>query len=456
MPASSNSSQSTIFILCQVVFDIALAYAGAAISEYIRFQTILHTLSLVVMIQALLAVLFSIFTGVYLPWRGRFLVERVGKVAMAWTLSFAALIAFMAMTKTTGVYSRIWMGVWFLSTLFSTITLRLLLYSFLMRVRSKGRNSKKVMVIGNGKEFEALKQAFAPGNPYGYRLNALIHHKNIPSTTRQVEKLLVQGMKFDECWICLPLTGSDLIKPLLVSLRHTTLDIRYMPGFQDMPLLNYKVTTIGGFNVLDISCTPMDSGNRVVKRLEDLVIGSVILVLISPVFVVIALAVKISSPGPVFFRQKRHGANGEPIEIYKFRSMRVHRESKGQVKQATKNDPRVTKCGAFIRRTSLDELPQFINVIQGRMSVVGPRPHALAHNEYYKDLVQSYMKRHKVKPGITGLAQVRGFRGETDTLDKMQRRVESDLEYINGWSLWQDIKIIAGTAFKGFVNPNAY
>lgn len=456
MPASSNSSQSTILILCQVVFDIALACAGAAVAEYVRFQTILHTLSLVVMIQALLAVLFSIFTGVYLSWRGRSLVEQVGKVALAWTLSFAALIAFMAITKTTGIYSRIWMGVWFLSAVFLTITLRLLLYSFLMRIRSKGRNSKKVMVIGNGEEFEALKQEFAAGNPYGYKISAVIHHKAIAPTTRQVEKVLVQGIKFDECWICLPLTSSDLIKPLLVSLRHTTLDIRYMPGLQDMPLLNHKVTTIGGFNALDISCTPMDSGNMVIKRLEDLLIGSAIFVLISPVFVLVALAVKLSSPGPVFFKQKRHGANGEPIEIYKFRSMRVHQESQGQVKQATKNDPRVTKLGAFIRRTSLDELPQFINVIQGRMSIVGPRPHALAHNEYYKNLVQSYMKRHKVKPGITGLAQVRGFRGETDTLDKMRRRVECDLEYINGWSLWQDIKIIAGTAFKGFVNPNAY
>ncbi len=136
--------------------------------------------------------------------------------------------------------------------------------------------------------------------------------------------------------------------------------------------------------------------------------------------------------------------------------MKVHKEGEGKVTQATKGDPRVTKVGAFIRRTSLDELPQFINVLQGRMSIVGPRPHALAHNEYYKDLVESYMKRHKVKPGITGLAQVRGFRGETDTLDKMQRRVECDLEYINNWSLWLDIRIIIGTVFKGFMNPNAY
>lgn len=177
--------------------------------------------------------------------------------------------------------------------------------------------------------------------------------------------------------------------------------------------------------------------------------------MISPVLLAVAIGVKLSSPGPVIFKQKRYGLDGEEILIWKFRSMSTQ-DNGAVVKQATKNDPRVTKFGAFIRRTSLDELPQFINVLQGRMSIVGPRPHAVAHNEEYRQIVGRYMLRHNVKPGITGLAQVSGYRGETDTLDKMEKRVEYDLKYIRTWSLWLDIKIIVMTVFKGFVGKAAY
>ncbi|HIE54086.1 MAG TPA: exopolysaccharide biosynthesis polyprenyl glycosylphosphotransferase, partial [Chromatiaceae bacterium] len=170
----------------------------------------------------------------------------------------------------------------------------------------------------------------------------------------------------------------------------------------------------------------------------------------------IAMGVKLSSPGPVLFKQKRHGWDGKPIRIYKFRTMKVHEEKEGQVTQAKRGDPRITPFGAFLRRTSLDELPQFFNVLQGRMSIVGPRPHAIEHNELYKDQVDAYMQRHRVKPGITGWAQVNGWRGETNTLEKMEKRVEYDLYYIENWSLWFDLKIIFLTLFRGFVHKNAY
>ncbi|EGS2093411.1 exopolysaccharide biosynthesis polyprenyl glycosylphosphotransferase, partial [Escherichia coli] len=175
----------------------------------------------------------------------------------------------------------------------------------------------------------------------------------------------------------------------------------------------------------------------------------------SPILILIALSVKLTSKGPVIFRQIRYGMDGKPIKVYKFRSMNVM-ENDENVKQATKNDTRVTKVGAFLRKTSLDELPQFFNVITGQMSIVGPRPHAVAHNELYRDLIEGYMLRHKVKPGITGWAQINGWRGETDTLDKMKMRVEYDLAYIREWSIWLDIKIIFLTVFKGFVNKSAY
>ncbi|HCB0013713.1 TPA: exopolysaccharide biosynthesis polyprenyl glycosylphosphotransferase, partial [Klebsiella pneumoniae] len=195
--------------------------------------------------------------------------------------------------------------------------------------------------------------------------------------------------------------------------------------------------------------------NMVFKRLEDIIVSSLILVLISPVLCIIACAVKFSSPGPIIFRQVRYGMDGKPIKVWKFRSMTVM-ENDNKIIQATKNDVRITKVGKFLRSTSLDELPQFFNVLFGQMSVVGPRPHAVAHNEQYRTLIQGYMLRHKVKPGITGLAQINGWRGETDTLDKMKKRIEFDLIYIRGWSIWLDLKIIFLTIFKGFVNKSAY
>lgn len=255
-----------------------------------------------------------------------------------------------------------------------------------------------------------------------------------------------------EVWLCLPLQEGESVKKILHSLRHLTLDVRFIPNLSDLPLLNHRVSYISGMYALDISLTPMEGSARIIKRLEDLLIGALISLLILPICIGIAIAIKCTSKGPIIFKQYRTGINGRRFKVYKFRSMEVHSEVDGQVTQAKLGDPRVTALGAFLRRTSLDELPQFYNVLQGRMSIVGPRPHALAHNEYYKDLVESYMKRHKVKPGITGWAQVNGLRGETDTIDKMQKRVEHDLWYINHWSFWLDLKIIFLTVFKGFIN----
>lgn len=201
--------------------------------------------------------------------------------------------------------------------------------------------------------------------------------------------------------------------------------------------------------------TPFKGVRRVLKRCEDLLLGTLFLTLCALPMLLIALGIKLTSKGPVLFRQPRHGKNGVEFNVFKFRTMRVM-ETGASVAQAQKNDPRVTPVGAFLRRTSLDELPQFFNVVRGDMSLVGPRPHAVAHNQLYRTKILEYMRRHKVKPGITGWAQVNGFRGETDTLDKMVARVEHDLAYIRGWSLWLDIKIIFLTVFGRKVRQNAY
>jgi putative colanic acid biosynthesis UDP-glucose lipid carrier transferase len=217
-------------------------------------------------------------------------------------------------------------------------------------------------------------------------------------------------------------------------------------------LIQARIDHVNGLPVLAVCETPFYGVNGVVKRISDLVLASLILVLIAPILAAIAAAVKLSSPGPVIFRQRRYGLDGREIVVYKFRTMTVT-EDGPVVAQATRNDSRVTPLGAILRRTSLDELPQFVNVIQGRMSIVGPRPHAVAHNEMYRKLIKSYMIRHKVRPGITGWAQVNGLRGETETVEKMRARVAYDLDYLRNWSLGLDLKIIWKTIFVVLKRP---
>ncbi len=441
-----------------IAFDLAIALLSVCLGNYIRFGVweVGWPNTTLVIIQALLAIVFSFTRGVYSSWRGQSLLGKLGEVFVSWTLSFIGLAIFLWAVKQSEFYSRLWLGIWYLSAVSSVVIARWSIYLLLNAVRQRGNNTKRILMIGSGINFNLMLDRFAEGNPYGYRLDVVVNYTTPEQTLAEIEAIVARSESFDECWVCLPLTESGFIHQVTHTLRHSTVDIRFMPGLRDMPLLNHKVTFIGGFYSLDISCTPMEGYGRIVKAFEDRILGLLIFLMILPVCGLIALAVKLSSPGPVLFKQLRHGADGKPIKVYKFRSMVVHKEQSGHVTQATKGDARVTKLGAFLRRTSLDELPQFFNVIQGKMSIVGPRPHALEHNEYYKDLVESYMKRHKVKPGITGLAQVRGYRGETDTLEKMQKRVQCDLEYINNWSIWLDLKIILLTVLKGFVGKTAY
>ena len=258
-----------------------------------------------------------------------------------------------------------------------------------------------------------------------------------------------------EVYITLPLGSQPRIVELLEQVQGTTASLFFVPDVFGISIIQGRLQDMNGVPVVGICETPFTGTNELVKRISDIVLATIILILISPVLLVIALGVKISSPGPVIFRQKRNGLDGGEITVYKFRSM-TSQDNGSLVRQATKHDPRITRFGAFIRRTSLDELPQFVNVLQGRMSIVGPRPHAVAHNEQYRQLIKAYMVRHKVKPGITGWAQVNGHRGETDTIEKMQARVEYDLEYLRNWSLGLDLQIIVRTIRLVFFDRNAY
>ena len=258
-----------------------------------------------------------------------------------------------------------------------------------------------------------------------------------------------------EVYITLPLGSQPRIVELLEQLQDTTASLFFVPDVFGISIIQGRLQDMNGVPVVGICETPFTGTNELVKRISDIIIASIIIVLISPLLLAIAIGVKLSSPGPVLFKQRRNGLDGHEIVVYKFRSMRTMEDGE-VVRQATRNDPRVTPFGAFLRRTSFDELPQFFNVLRGTMSIVGPRPHAVAHNEQYRQLIKAYMVRHKVKPGITGWAQVNGHRGETDTIDKMQARVEYDLEYLRNWSLGLDLRIIVSTIRLLFFDRHAY
>jgi putative colanic acid biosynthesis UDP-glucose lipid carrier transferase len=266
---------------------------------------------------------------------------------------------------------------------------------------------------------------------------------------------LARRGEVDYVYIALPTREDERILQLINDLADTTASVFVVPDLFIFQLNQARWTDFGGLPIVSIYESPFEGMNGTLKRIEDVVLSSLILLVVALPMLVIAAIIKFTSKGSVLFKQRRYGLNGKVVEVWKFRSMSVS-DNGVTVTQAQRSDPRVTPFGAFLRRTSLDELPQFINVLLGDMSVVGPRPHAVAHNEQYRGLIPGYMLRHKVKPGITGWAQINGWRGETDTLDKMQRRVECDLEYMRNWSLWFDLKIVALTVVKGFTSKNAY
>ena len=265
----------------------------------------------------------------------------------------------------------------------------------------------------------------------------------------------VKAHNVQHIYIALPMSAQPRILALMDELRDTTASVYFVPDIFSFDLIQANISTVNGIPILAVCESPFIGINSVIKRISDVVLSILILLLISPLMALIAIAVKLSSRGPVLFKQRRYGLDGKEIVVYKFRSMKVM-EDDGQINQATRDDPRTTRLGSFLRKTSMDELPQFINVLQGSMSIVGPRPHAISHNEMYRSLIKGYMIRHKVKPGITGWAQVNGFRGETDTLEKMQGRIDYDLDYLRNWSLFLDLLIIFKTIGVVIRDKNAY
>ena len=324
--------------------------------------------------------------------------------------------------------------------------------------------TRRVLMIGYGKTAQTLHRRVQQQRRFAYRIVAVHEPDESLPIDGDVVRLQHAGQLneaiarygINEVWITLPfaeLSRWHQLQPLLCQML---IDLRWVPDTDTMSILSHRNRDFLGIPMIDLN-HPASTGVRgLFKAVFDRGFALIVLILLMPLFAFLAAAIKFSSPGPVFFQQPRLGLNGKRFDVYKFRSMKLHQESAGQLTQATRNDPRVTSIGRFMRRTSLDELPQFINVLKGDMSVVGPRPHALLHNDLYKDKLMMYMQRHRVKPGITGWAQINGCRGETDTEEKMARRIALDLHYIRHWSFRMDLKIILWTAFKGWTDTNAY
>lgn len=425
-------------------------------------------------VALVIAFFFTIFLfpafDLYSSWRGRPALEHIRVIAGAVLTLMICLVVMSALSKTTAWFSRAWFGTWALSCVAVIFGLKRVLMIVLRELRGRGWNQRNIVIYGAGRLGCMVALRLKEADWAGFRIVSFFD--DAPDQALDNLKTAgldgaVQGPATDldnylrdndvrELWLALPLRAEERVRDLLFSLRHSTVSIRFIPNLFSFKLfLGLSVTDVAGVPVVNVNSSPMSGLNRVIKDLEDRVLAFLILVLVSPIMALIAAAIRLESKGPIIYKQERHGWDGKIIKVYKFRSMSVMDDST-DVRQATKGDSRITKVGAFIRRTSLDELPQFFNVLQGRMSIVGPRPHALSHNEYYKDKVENYFQRHKVKPGITGLAQINGFRGETDTLEKMEKRVAYDLQYIQNWSVGLDLKIIALTVFRVFADEKAY
>lgn len=416
---------------------------------------------------ALLAVFLFHFTSeldkLYISWRGLSIYKELKKTISHWFVSAAILFLSVNFLAPQYLNPEGLQFYWFVSVLVSLCVYRVILRFILRALRSQGINTRSVVIAGAGSLGQQLANNIVAHSSFGlvfggYYDDSTPKQKLVAAQTIGNLEQLVADCKeggIDRVYIVLPPQAYERRKWLVKQLADSTASVYIVPDVFTYQLLHSRSDTIIGIPTISIYDSPLDGSNAIIKRIEDIVLSTLILIMISPVLLGLALAVKFTSKGPVFFKQNRYGIDGKPIKVWKFRSMNVM-EDGAKVTQATKNDSRFTPIGQFIRKTSLDELPQFINVLQGQMSIVGPRPHAVAHNEEYRKLVDGYMLRHKVKPGITGWAQINGWRGETDTLDKMEKRIEFDLEYIRNWSLFFDLKIVFLTIFKGFVNKNAY
>lgn len=470
-PRSSRSllqRRSSVSNAIQAGLD-GIAVTGVAwylIVDQIGYITSDYVIMLLLLIGAL-AVIYDHY-AIYRSNVG--LSIKAFRLFKAWSATFCFLVVMAFLTKTSENYSRMLVGQLFVIGYFVQLFLHFAVREVQKRFMANAYRMENALIIGAGDLANFLHQKISNNPWFGERIVGCVlidegeERSKEQADAKQRLSILGHISELDEIvaqhgirtvYLVTPLGGSEVINEVYLKLLDKCISVNWVPDIFSLRLINHSVREIAGIPVLTLSETPLTGMSLFLKNLEDRVLAALILLFISPVLLLVALAIKLDSKGPVFFRQERMGWTGESFRIWKFRSMVVHQPQDGVVKQAQKNDPRLTRVGAFIRRTSLDELPQLFNVLTGEMSLVGPRPHALQHDTLYSQDIVDYFARHNIKPGMTGLAQVRGFRGETKDIEQMIQRVDSDIEYINNWSLWLDFVILVRT-LNAFTGKQAY
>lgn len=445
--------------LC-IVAGLVLAVAG-------RLTTTLDRYIIAATVAIIVYNLLAEVAGLYRSWRGVSAHREAVGVLFGWGCTLVPLLALGFVTKHTAEFSRISMTTWFAATPGLIVLSRIFTRWIQCTLRSLGYNIRTFAIVGVNQLAFQLAENIEASPHMGLRLVGFFDDRpqerspSIPTDLGHrvgtVQDLVDQARTgaIDRIYITFPMRAEERIRRVLDRLGDTTASVYVVPDFFVFQLLHCRWTDILGLPVVSVFENPFYGIDGLAKRLSDLCLGSLLLALAAVPMAVIAALVKLTSPGPVFFRQRRYGLDGREIRVWKFRTMTVC-EDGPQAVQAVRNDPRVTRLGAVLRKTSLDELPQLFNVLEGSMSLVGPRPHPDALNEEFRRQIGGYMLRHKVKPGITGLAQVNGWRGETDSPEKMQKRIEFDHRYIREWSLWMDLKILAKTLLVVLNRKNAY
>ena len=416
----------------------------------------------VILLAVLLSVLIFPLFGVYKVWRGSSTLTEIKYLTLAWVI-VAFTLAFLAfITKSGADYSRSWMGLWFASAWVAFVGFRVAMRYILRYLRSSGFNHRHIVIVGTGEQAAVVADRLQKSTWFGLEISALfgkasnhlplwLHGKQYISDYNELRRHVDEN-DVDQVWISLPHSEEKTIRDVINALDGSIAEIRYVPDIFEYQLMHHSLSEVAGVPVVNISYSAISGMNKLVKIIEDYVLASILLLFASPLMLFIAIGVKLSSPGPILYRQRRVGWNGKEFTMLKFRSMPVQVEASSGPVWASKVDNRATPFGAFLRKTSLDELPQLFNVLRGEMSLIGPRPERPYFVDKYKDEVPHYNKKHLVKAGLTGWAQVHGWRGNTC----LHTRIEHDLYYIENWSLWLDIKIIIMTVFRGLVHKNAY
>jgi putative colanic acid biosynthesis UDP-glucose lipid carrier transferase len=382
-----------------------------------------------------------------------------------WCALFGVLLFLGYATKTSSIFSRKLLLSWSVVTPIFILIARMAIDNLIARLTRTSTSLRRAVIAGVNEYATLLGNKIEQSSRLGLSLDGYFDDRGLERLGQiRPDRLLgklkdlpgyVRAHHIDLIYIALPMRNIQRVMELLDELHDTTASIYFIPDVFVFDLIQCRTDEIDGLPIVALCETPFYGSRGVIKRVSDFIIALAVLIMFSPLLVVIAIVVKLTTPGSVIFKQQRYGLDGREITVYKFRTMHVSEDS-DTIPQAVQNDSRVTRVGRILRRYSLDELPQFVNVLQGRMSVVGPRPHAIAHNEEYRKLIKGYMIRHKVNPGVTGLAQIRGFRGETSTVNDMRQRVEADLEYLRNWSLELDVRIIFKTATMIFKDKKAY